>query len=180
MVSSRPTSKPEAQNPPTVDPPARGTPWRQWLEPIVVVTFLSALLVILASAGSAGFQVLRSDISDLRSDIIASETRQREDIKDLKADVKEDIADLKAGNEDFKVSIKENIADLKADNESFKASIKEDIADIKASIKEDIADLKAGNESFKASIKEDIADLKAAMKASRPASRRYCRSEGRQ
>lgn len=128
MVSSRPTSKPEAQNPPTVDPPARGTPWRQWLEPVVVVTFLSALLVILASAGSAGFQVLRSDI-------IASETRQREDIKDLKADVKEDIADLKADNEDFKASLKEDIADIKAANEDFKASIKENVADIKLDVR---------------------------------------------
>ena len=81
----------------TGDPPARGIPRRQRLKPVAVVTSLSALVVILANAGSARVQVLGRNIRNLTSGVIASEaTRVREDLKGFKAGIKkEDVADFK-------------------------------------------------------------------------------------
>lgn len=91
MAFSTPPGKPQVQEPPTGDPPARGVPWGQWLKPILVVTFL------------------------LRSGVVAGGTRLREDLKDLKADIKKDIANLKTNNEDLKIGIKKDIAATKGD-----------------------------------------------------------------
>ena len=123
---------------------------------MVVVTLLSAVLVILVSVGSAGFQALKSDISNLKSDMVASETRQREDMKDLRADFKEYVGEIRADNAD----IKTGIAVLKADN----ADIKTDIAVLKgdnADVKTDIAVLKGDV----AGLKGDVADIKGEIKA---------------
>ena len=123
---------------------------------MVVVTLLSAVLVILVSVGSAGFQALKSDISNLKSDMVASETRQREDMKDLRADFKEYVGEIRADNAD----IKTDIAVLKADN----ADIKTDIAVLKgdnADVKTDIAVLKGDV----AGLKGDVADIKGEIKA---------------
>jgi len=126
MVSSTPTSQPDGQAPPTTNLSGRDPTWRQ----LVVVTLLSAVLVILVSVGSAGFQGLKSDISNLKSDMVASETRQREDMKDLRAD----IAVLKTDNADIKtdvVNLKGDVAVLKTDV----AVLKADNADIKGEIR---------------------------------------------
>lgn len=144
MVSDTPNSNPEGQDPPpTGETPAWGIPWRQWLKPIVVVTFLIALLAILISTGSARFQSLRSDINSLRRDVAASETRLREDLNTPKTDIKEDLANLKTSYEEIKIgilNIKEGLVDLREDNGEFKTSIKKEITDLKAS--NDIADIK--------------------------------------
>jgi len=108
---------------------------------LVVVTLLSAVLVILVSVGSAGFQGLKSDISNLKSDMVASETRQREDMKDLRADFKEYLGEIRADNAD----IKADIAVLKTDNADIKADI--------AVLKTDVAVLKADNADIKGEIR---------------------------
>ena len=130
---------------------------------MVVVTLLSAVLVILVSVGSAGFQALKSDISNLKSDMVASETRQREDMKDLRADFKEYVGEIRADNAD----IKTDIAVLKADNADIKtdiASLKGDVAVLKgdnADVKTDIAVLKGDV----AGLKGDVADIKGEIRA---------------
>ena len=52
--------------------PGRRTPWwRRWLEPMVVVTIIIALLTALATSGVAVFQSVKGDIR-------AAETRVSE------------------------------------------------------------------------------------------------------
>ena len=73
-----------------------GIPRWQRLKPVSVVTSLSALVVILANAGSARVQVLGRNIRNLTSGVIASEaTRVREDLKGFKAEIKDDVAGFK-------------------------------------------------------------------------------------
>ena len=130
---------------------------------MVVVTLLSAVLVILVSVGSAGFQGLKSDISNLKSDMVASETRQREDMKDLRADFKEYLGEIRADNAD----IKADVAVLKTDNADIKTdvvSLKGDVAVLKAdvvSLKGDVADIKTDV----AVLKADNADIKGEIRA---------------
>ena len=162
MVSDTPNSNPEGQDPPTGDPPTSGIPWQQWLKPIVVVTFLIALLAILISTRSARFQALRSDINSLRRDVVASEARLREDLTTPKTDIKEDVADLKTSHEEIKISIlniKEGLVALRADNEEFKTSIKEEITDLKAS--NDVADIKGDIRALNDKL-DQVLDLLAA------------------
>ena len=64
--------------------------WRRWLEPVVAVAIVTALVMALVMLGVVGFQPLKGDIaaSEARQTeaIVASEVRQREDLKELKAD----------------------------------------------------------------------------------------------
>ena len=126
MTSSSPISRSEERVPPEREPW-----WRRWLEPVVVVTFISALLVALVTVGMMAFQSLKGDLRDvdanlrqtitvtdirlreaiaatdarLREAIAASEARLRDEMKEFKADVKADMKDLKT-----------DMKELKADN----------------------------------------------------------------
>ena len=129
MTSSPPLTTSENQGPPARDPW-----WRQWLEPAVAGTIITALVIALISVGVAGFQSLKGDMRDMEARlseniiavetrltkaIAASEARQRQDLKDFKAETKENL-------KDFKVEIKTDLKDFKADLKDFKAEIKAD------------------------------------------------------
>ena len=103
MTSSPPISKSEEREP----------WWRRWLEPVVVVTIISALLVALVTVGMMAFQSLKGDLRDvdanlrqtitatdirLREAIAASETRLRDEMTEFKAEVRAGMKDLKADN----------------------------------------------------------------------------------
>ena len=112
MTSGTPTSKPEQQTPAVAAPvgPKPEKPWwRRWMEPILAVTIIAALLTALVTGGAVAFQSLKGDIhasetrvsaridrlaarmetveASLREDIQASEARQNQRIVELKDEI---------------------------------------------------------------------------------------------
>ncbi|WP_143324565.1 hypothetical protein [Candidatus Synechococcus spongiarum] len=88
--------------PPATIASAGETWWRQWLGPVVAAAVISVLVIALVTVGVAGFNSLKGDVRNLKSDMREMGTmlgRQIEMLKlDSKARLREDIKDLKADN----------------------------------------------------------------------------------
>ena len=115
-----PTSKPGQQTPAKAGSlPGRKMPWwRRWVEPILAVTIIAALLTALVTGGSVTFQSLKGDIhasearisaridrlavrigtveAILHEEIQAGEARQSQRIDEVKEEVKGVKTELRA------------------------------------------------------------------------------------
>ena len=136
MTSSTPTSKPEQQTPAVaapVEPKPQKPWWRRWVEPILAVTIIAALLTDLVTGGSVAFQSLKGDIhasearvsaridrlvvrigtveAGLHEEIQASEARRNQRIDEVKAEIK----DVRAEIRDVKTELKQDNGERKAD-----------------------------------------------------------------
>ena len=126
MTSSTPGSKSEQQT------TARGLPggktpwWRRWLEPILVVTIIAALVTALVTGGSMAFQSLKGDIHASEARISAridrlavrvrtGEARLHEEIQASEARQNKQIDEVKTEIRDVKTELKQDNAELKAD-----------------------------------------------------------------
>ena len=117
MTSSPPISKSEEREP----------WWRRWLEPVVVVTIISALLVALVTVGMMAFQSLKGDLRDvdanLRETITATDIRLREAIIATDARLRETIA---ATDIRLREAIAASETRLRDEMREFKAEVKAD------------------------------------------------------
>lgn len=136
MTSGTPTSKSEQQTPAVAAPvgPKPEKPWwRRWMEPILAVTIIAALLTALVTGGVVAFQSLKGDIhasearvsaridrlavrigtveTSLREEIQASEARQNQRILELK----EEIQASEARQNQRIDELRQDNAELKAD-----------------------------------------------------------------
>ena len=90
MTSGTPTTQPKGEMTPAAGFSGR-EPWRrQWGEPAVAGPIISSLVIALFGVGVVAFQSLKDDITTLRDDIRATETRLVADMKDLRAELKAD------------------------------------------------------------------------------------------
>lgn len=96
MTPGTPTTRPKEQASSTAGPPARESWQRQWVEPVVVGPIISSLVIALFGVGVVAFQSLKDDITALKDDIRATETRLGEALQDLRAEFKADNANLRA------------------------------------------------------------------------------------
>ena len=120
--------------------PVRQKPWwRRWLEPIVPVTIIIALLTALVTGGVAVFQSVKGDINTaearLHEEVRISEARLYKAIQASEArqnkrtdEVKEEIKDLRAEIKDVRVEIKDLRTELKQDNAELRAEFKADMS----------------------------------------------------
>ena len=137
MTSSTPGSKSEQQTTAGGLPGGKTPWWRRWLEPILVVTIIAALVTALVTGGSMAFQSLKGDIhasearisaridrlavrvrtgeASLHEEIQASEARLHEEIQVSEARQNKRIDEVKAEIRDVKTELKEDNAELKAD-----------------------------------------------------------------
>ena len=128
MTSSTPTSKSEQQTTARALPGGKTPWWRRWLEPILVVTIIAALLTALVTGGSMAFQSLKGDIhasetrisaridrlavrvrtseASLHEEIQASEARQNKRIDEVKAEIRDVKTELKQDNAELKADVK--------------------------------------------------------------------------
>lgn len=90
MTSNTPTTQSKEEMTPAAGFSGR-EPWRrQWGEPAVVGPIISSLVIALFGVGVVAFQSLKDDITTLRDNIRATETRLVADMKDLGAELKAD------------------------------------------------------------------------------------------
>ena len=126
MTSSTPTSKSEQQTTARALPGGKTPWWRRWLEPILVVTIIAALVTALVTGGSMAFQSLKGDIHASEARISAridrlavrvrtGETRLHEEIQASEARQNKRIDEVKAEIRDVKTELKQDNAELKAD-----------------------------------------------------------------
>ncbi len=140
MTSGTPTSKSEQQTPAVAAPvgPQPEKPWwRRWMEPILAVTIIAALLTALVTGGVVAFQSLKGDIhasearvsaridrlavrigtveASLHEEIRTVETSLREDIRAVEANLREEIQAGEARQNQRIDELREDNAELKAD-----------------------------------------------------------------
>ena len=90
MTSNTPTTRSKEEMTPAAGLSGR-EPWRrQWGEPAVAGPIISSLVIALFGVGVVAFQSLKDDITTLRDDIRATETRLVADMKGLGAELKAD------------------------------------------------------------------------------------------
>ena len=180
MTSSTPTSKSKSeQQTPAVAAPVGLKPeklwWRRWMEPILVVTIVAALLTALVTGGAVAFQSLKGDIhasearvsaridrlavrigtveASLREDIRAVEANLHEEIKTVETSLREDI---RAVETSLHEEIKTVEANLREDIRAVEASLHEEIKTVEASLHEDIQASEARQNRRIVELKEEI------------------------
>ena len=178
MTSGTPTSKSEQQTP-AVAAPVGLKPekpwWRRWMEPILVVTIVAALLTALVTGGAVAFQSLKGDIhasearvsaridrlavrigtveASLREDIRAVEASLREEIKTVEASLHEDIRASEARQNRRIVELKEEIQASEARQNQQIVELKEEIQASEARQNQRIDELRQDNAELKADLR---------------------------
>ena len=169
MTSSTPTSK-SGQRPPAMAIPVRQKPWwRRWLEPIVPVTIIIALLTALVTGGVAVFQSVKGDINTaearLHEEVRISEARLYKEIQASEGRLHEEIQTSEARlHEEIHASearLSEEIQASEARQNKRTDEVKEEIKDVRAEIK----DLRAEIKDLRTELKQDNAELRAEFKA---------------
>ena len=140
MASSTPTSKPGQQTPAKAGSlPGRKMPWWQrWVEPILAVTIIAALLTALVTGGSMAFQSLKGDIQASEARISARidrlavrigtvEVRLHEEIQAGEARQSQQVVELKEEIQVSEVRQNQRIDELRQDNAEFKQELKEEV-----------------------------------------------------
>ncbi len=186
MTSGTPTSKSEQQTPAVAAPvgPQPEKPWwRRWMEPILAVTIIAALLTALVTGGVVAFQSLKGDIhasearvsaridrlavrigtveASLHEEIRTVETSLREDIRAVEANLREEIKTVEANlHEDIQAGEarqNQRIVELKEDIQASEAKQNQRIMELK----EDIQASEARQNQRIDELREDNAELKA-------------------
>ena len=161
MTSSTPTSKSEQRTTARALPGGKTPWWRRWLEPILVVTIIAALVTALVTGGSMAFQSLKGDIhasearisaridrlavrvrtgeASLHEEIQASEASLHEEIQASEARLHEEIQASEARQNKRIDEVKTEIRDVKTEIRD----VKTEIRDVKTELKQDNAELKA-------------------------------------
>ena len=135
--------------------PVRQKPWwRRWLEPIVPVTIIIALLTALVTSGVAVFQSVKGDINTaearlheevrisearLYKEIQASEGRLHEEIQASEARLSEEIQASEARQNKRTDEVKEEIKDLRVEIKDLRTELKQDNAELRAEFKADMS-----------------------------------------
>lgn len=178
MTSGTPTSKSEQQTPAVAAPvgPKPEKPWwRRWMEPILAVTIIAALLTALVTGGVVAFQSLKGDIhasearvsaridrlavrigtveASLREDIRAVETNLREEVKTVEASLHEDIQAGEARQNQRILELKEDIQASEARQNQRIVELKEDIQASEARQNQRIDELRQDNAELKADLR---------------------------
>lgn len=178
MTSGTPTSKSEQQTPAVAAPvgPKPEKPWwRRWMEPILAVTIIAALLTALVTGGVVAFQSLKGDIhasearvsaridrlavrigtveASLREDIRAVEANLREEVKTVEASLHEDIQAGEARQNQRILELKEDIQASEARQNQRIVELKEDIQASEARQNQRIDELRQDNAELKADLR---------------------------
>ena len=167
MTSGTPTSKSEQQTPAVAAPvgPKPEKPWwRRWMEPILAVTIIAALLTALVTGGAVAFQSLKGDIHSsevrvsARIDRLAVrigtvETSLREEIRTVEASLHEEIRTVETG---LREEIRTVEASLHEEIRAVEANLREEIRTVEASLREDIRAGEARQNQRIVELKEEI------------------------
>ena len=148
MTSGTPTSKSEQQTPAVAAPvgPKPEKPWwRRWMEPILAVTIIAALLTALVTGGVVAFQSLKGDIHASEARVSARidrlavrigtvEASLHEDIRAVEANLHEDIQAGEARQNQRIVELKEEIQASEARQNQRIDELRQDNAELKADL----------------------------------------------
>ena len=103
----------------------------EWIKVIAPLIGIAGLWWKLTTsmATKAELNAMRSDMSDMKSDL-------RAEIAEVKADLKQDIAEVKSDMAALKTELKSEIAEVKSDITDLKADLKAENTELRADIRE--------------------------------------------
>lgn len=137
MTSGTPTSKSEQQTPAVAAPvgPKPEKPWwRRWMEPILAVTIIAALLTALVTGGVVAFQSLKGDIHASEARVSARIDRLAVRIGTVEASLHEDIQAGEARQNQRILELKEDIQASEARQNQRIDELRQDNAELKADL----------------------------------------------
>lgn len=166
MTSGTPTSKSEQQTP-AVAAPVRPKPekpwWRRWMEPILAVTIIAALLTALVTGGVVAFQSLKGDIHASEARVSARIDRLAVRIGTVEASLHKEIRTVEASLHE---EIRTVEASLREDIRAVEANLHEDIQAGEARQNQRIVELKEEIQASEARQNQRIVELKEEIQAS--------------